>query len=101
MSSPAPLDIPDDLAPEFSLSAFVPASGDRAEADLIIHHTTPSVRRHASQALLYGLAIMTLDQQGVIADTIDALLKAGPISEVDAVNRITLLMQQESHDLPL
>ncbi|AFU86594.1 hypothetical protein D869_gp320 [Caulobacter phage CcrRogue] len=96
----APLAIPEDLEPQFSLAAYVPADGDRGEVDLIIHQTVPSIRRHASQALLYGLAIMTLDQQGVIADTIDALLAAGPINEVDAVNRIALLMQQESHDLP-
>uniref|UniRef100_A0AB74UMD7 Uncharacterized protein n=1 Tax=Caulobacter phage BL57 TaxID=3348355 RepID=A0AB74UMD7_9VIRU len=99
MSLPETFDIPDDLAPEFSLSAFVPADGDRGEADLIIHHTTPSIRRHASQALLYGLAIMILDEKGVIGDTIDALLKQGPISEVDAVNRINILLQQASNDL--
>lgn len=91
----AALPIPDELAPEFSLSLFV-NEDDEAQVDMLIHTKPgPRVTRHASQALLYGLAIMHLDEQGVISATIDKLLDRGPISEVDASNVIACLMQED------
>ncbi len=81
-------DIP--LFPEFVLSTF-------DEGDEDVHLTVsridkPSIRRHASLALLYGLAILELDKAGVIEAKIEELLEAGPINEVDAANRITQLV---------
>lgn len=94
MTAASRLPIQDDLDPQFAFSLFVPGDGDRGAVDMTLHTLKPDIRRHASMALLYGLALMTLDQQGVIAETIDALLKDGPINEVDACNRISLLMDQ-------
>lgn len=91
----AALSIPDELAPEFSLSVFS-IEDEPGEVEIIIHtKPSPKVTRHASQALLYGLAIMHLDKKGVIAATINDLLAKGPISEVDAANVIACLLQEE------
>lgn len=96
-SSPTPVDIP--LKPEFSLSVFDDgADGAGLEISILSH---PSVKRHASPGLLYGLAIMTLDQQGTINAMVETLLAAGPISEVDASNRITLLLKQDANVEPV
>jgi hypothetical protein len=85
------------LFPEFRLVSFNHQPGD---ADIEIGLLkNPSVKRHASMALLYGLAILTLDQTKVIAATIDKLLADGPINEVDACNRISLLIQQDANEL--
>lgn len=90
-----------DGVPEFALSAWI-ADGDRGEVELIVHTTTePSQDRHASLALLYGLAIMSLDQQGVIAAEIDKLLAPGPMAESTACQNITLLIQQEENAQPI
>lgn len=99
-ASADPSDPPEDLPvlPEFQLLAFDDGEGDVSlEIGTPLH---PSIARHASQALLYGLAILVLDQMGVLGNTIDNLLAAGPISEIDAVNRISLLLNQDANVQP-
>lgn len=60
----------------------------------------PSVERHASKALLYAVAMSQLIQNGVLDQIVDALLVDGPISEIDATNRLstTLLRNPHHHD---
>ena len=73
----------------FSLTVF-----DEREGDVQILTTTPTkpnIRHPASMALLYGLAILTLDADGVVERRMNELLDAGPINEVDACNRIAKL----------
>lgn len=84
---------------QFTLTAF--DIGEDGEEDVELVVTTPSnpsIRRHVSLSGLYLLAIMTLDQDGTIEKRMDALLEAGPINEVDAVNRINLLLLKEEND---
>jgi hypothetical protein len=84
------------VLPEFQLLAFDAGSGDvELQIGTPVH---PSISRPASQALLYGLAILMLDQMGVLSRMIDEeLLADGPINEIDAVNRITLLLNQDAN----
>jgi hypothetical protein len=66
---------------------------DNEEVDLSIDlPEIVSMKKHASLGLLYMLAIMELDADGVIADKMDALLRDGPINEIDATNAIRALI---------
>lgn len=84
--------------PAFILSVFDNGADDIELAINIPEE--PQLDRHASLALLYGLAILTLDRQGTLNAMIDQFLIEGPINEIDATNRITLLMMKETNDLP-
>lgn len=96
LTSPSPTPEPREPGPEFAISAWVPEDGDRGDIDINVAFTDePDARRHASMGLLYGLAILTLDRNGTLSATIDAILSGGPINEVDAANRIATLMQQD------
>lgn len=93
---PDPTDPSNDAPPEFAFSAWNGEAGERDEVRLFVHTTsTPSEEKHASLGLLYGLALMALDQQGAIASAIDALLADGPVSEAQAVEHINFLMQED------
>lgn len=88
-----------DLAPEFALSAWIGDDGDRGEINILVHtRQDAAIERHASMALLYGLAILALDQQGTIQATIDQMLAAGPINEIEAVNRINFLLKEDANE---
>lgn len=79
----------DPALPRFSLTAY-----DELDGNVQIITTTPSkpdIRKPASLALLFGLAILTLDADGTIEARMEALLARGMINEVDAVNRIAQL----------
>lgn len=79
----------DPALPRFSLTAY-----DELDGNVQIITTTPSkpdIRKPASLALLFGLAILTLDADGTIEARMEALLAPGMINEVDAVNRIAQL----------
>jgi hypothetical protein len=94
LPEPAPAD------PHFHLIAIDSEDDDGEEdVDLLIRiPEAPNINLHASLALTYGLAIMTLDQDGTIKRRIDELLAAGPINEVDACNQINLLLLKEAND---
>lgn len=91
---------PDDRSvfPEFRIAVFNHPFEVGLEVGML---EQPAITRHASPALLYGLAIMTLEQQGVIDAEINRLLHAGPINEIDACNRITLLLTQDANVDPV
>lgn len=95
---PEPESFPSD--PHFQLIAIDSEDDDGEEdVDLLISvPQNPNIHLHASLALTYGLAIMTLDQDGTIKRRIDQLLAAGPINEVDAVNQINLLLLKDAND---
>lgn len=85
---------------QFRLSAFDIGDDGEEDVELVVDlPTRPSIRKHASLAGLYLLAIMTLDQDGTIADRIDQLLADTPINEVDCCNRIALLVQGDANTL--
>lgn len=93
---------PETDVPHFSLAAFIGDDGDRSAVNILVGEAfRPDVKKHASAALLYGLAILTLDAQGVIAAEVDRLMDAGPISEVDAINRISLLLKDSQNVEPV
>ncbi|UTC29902.1 hypothetical protein BAJUN_02960 [Bajunvirus bajun] len=100
-----PQGVPDIDAPDFQLACFPgdpTDGGDRGDCDMIVSlQGPPDIKKHASMALLVGLAILVLDQQGTLNDTVQAMLAEGPISEVDAHNRITLLLQEEQNVQPV
>lgn len=78
----------------FRLAAFDIGEDGEEDVELIVDTPSrPSLQRHASLALLYGLAIMKLDESGAISAMMDAILDEGPVSEVDAVNQITYLLK--------
>jgi hypothetical protein len=88
---------PDGLAitPDFVLTAM---ESEEAVELLVSTPTSPNIRFHASAALMFGLAIMTLDQDGTIERRMEQLIANGPINEVDAVNRINLLLLKDAND---
>ncbi len=87
-----------DSLPAFILSAF--NDNEDGDVTLQVHlPEDPSIRRHASMGLLYGLALLVLDKEGTVASAIDRLLEDGPINEIDATNRITLLLQEDGNVL--
>lgn len=92
----------DDFGPDFGLSAWISEGGeDREGVDLSVHVlANPDPDKPASHALLYGVAIMILDQTGVIARTIEEYLRDGPVTETAAVRAINLLIQQDANDQP-
>jgi hypothetical protein len=70
----------------FALKAF--DIGEDGEEDVDLLDLGPAEPEHQPPRLprpAYGLAIMTLDQDGTIQRRMDQLLAAGPINEVDAV----------------
>lgn len=84
----------------FTLQAFDVGNDGEEDVELIVTvPEVPSILRHTSLALLYGLAILSLDQDGTLQRRMDELLEAGPISEIDACNRINLLILKEENDL--
>ena len=85
---------------QYALKVFDIGEDDDADVELIIDlPERPDIRKHVSLAGLYILAIMTLDEEGVIADRMDALLAQGSINEVDAANRIQHLLRGEDETL--
>lgn len=89
-----------DLAPEFSLSAWI-GENDPDVVDILVHvSNAPSAAKPASSALLYGLAILTLDKQDVISAQIDALCKDGVPSEASVIDSINLLLKADANDQP-
>lgn len=94
------LEEPEINSPHFHLTVLDTEDDDgNAEVDLLVSTpSSPDIRAHASLGLLYGLALMTLDQDGTIERRMNQLLEAGPVSEVDAVNNINLLLLKEAND---
>jgi hypothetical protein len=83
----------------FALKAFDIGEDGEEDVELILDlPVAPSINRHASLALLYGLAIMMLDQDGSIQRRMDQILDQGAISEIDAVNHIQLLLLKDEND---
>jgi len=87
----------DAIIPSFALSVYESEDGLTLRT-----HTTeqPSVRKFASLGLFFGLAIMTLEREGVIEAKVNELMSGDPVNEVDVVNRITLLLKEDSNVLP-
>lgn len=84
---------------EYSLRAFDIGEEGEEDVELVIHTPqNPDVRSFVSLAGLYMLAVMTLDQDGTVQRRMESLLDAGPINEVDAINRINLLLLKDAND---
>lgn len=84
---------------QFRLTAFDIGEDGAEDVEIITNVPAhPDIRRHASLALLFGLAVMSLDQDGTIERRIDELMEHGFISEVDAVNQINLLTLKDAND---
>jgi len=99
VASEAVQDIESPALNTFRLTAFDVGEDGAEDVQLVVDTpSAPSIRRHASLALIYGLAIMTLDQDGTIERRVDELMAAGMISEVDAVNKINLLLLKDVND---
>lgn len=81
---------------QYTLNLFDIGEDDDADVELIVNlPERPDIRKHVSLAGLYLLAIMTLDEEGVIAERMNTLLDGGCINEVDAANRIQQLLRRE------
>lgn len=82
-----------DLLRSYSLTAFDVGVGAESEEDEGVElnvqlPSNPDIRKHVSLAGLYLVAIMSLDQDGTIANRMDELMQRGAINEVDACNFI-------------
>ena len=85
-----------DLLRSYSLTAFDVGSADEGGVELNIQLPgQPDIRKHVSLAGLYMLAIMELDQDGTIAERMDAIMDRGPVNEVDACNAIQLAIDTD------
>lgn len=86
-----------EIVPEFSLLVF--DSGE--DVDISIHvPREPDIRKHASLGMIYGLALLTLERQGLVQEAVDHYLAQGPMNEVDCLNAIHLLLQSPENDSP-
>lgn len=85
---------------QYTLNLFDIGDDDNADVELIVNQPErPDIRKHVSLAGLYLLAVLSLDEEGVIADRMDELLLSGSINEVDAANRIQHLLRREDEPL--
>lgn len=83
----------------FVLAAYPDGVLNGGDVNLSVHTTEDATQEPASNALLYGLAILMLDQTGVIDQTMAHIVQDGVPSEADAVARINLLLKEEhSHE---
>ena len=102
VTPPFPPQIDEPALRQFRLDLFDIGEDGEEDLELVIKTPEqPSVKKHASLAALYMLAVMTLDRDGTIERTVNALLADGAINEVDAVNRITLLLNADPDDIEL
>lgn len=84
-----------ELIPEFSLLVF----DEGNNVDIAIHTPRePDIRRHASLGMLYGLALLSLERQGLVQKAVDHFLEHGPMNEVDCINAMNLLLQEPGND---
>jgi len=79
--------------PLFTL-AYVATNGEPSEADMrvFVPHE-PDEDAPAPLALIYGLALMTVEQMGLIDNEVDRLTEGELPSEAEVVRRIEFLMQ--------
>lgn len=83
--------------PDFALSCW-PMAGDPDQVEVAISiPVEPSASKPASAALIHGLAIMVLDQQGVIGDVAEKMFPNGLPSEAQACTMINLLLEPEAN----
>lgn len=95
---------PDELSgdgvvvPEFTLMVF---DNNEENVDITVSiPQTPSITKHASLGLMYGLAWLLLEREGLVEKRVDYLLENGPMSEIDAVNNINLLLAMGHDEIP-
>ncbi|UTC28347.1 hypothetical protein GURKE_03200 [Brevundimonas phage vB_BpoS-Gurke] len=95
MPTPTELTFDPELLRRFALQAYDIGADGAEDVELIVDlPQKPEIRKTVSLAGLFILAVMTLDEDGTISRRMDELLKTGPISEIDACNRITTLLDQ-------
>ncbi|UTC29038.1 hypothetical protein MARCHEWKA_05290 [Brevundimonas phage vB_BpoS-Marchewka] len=81
---------------QYTLNLFDIGDDEEADVELIVNlPERPDIRKHVSLAGLYLLAVLSLDEEGLIADRMDELLASGSINEVDAANRIQHLLRRD------
>lgn len=93
----------DIISEEEDVPAFALTVHDDGEGDIQIEThilSNPSPHNHASLGLMYGLALLMLDRQGIIEEIVEGLLRSGPMSETDCADAIALLLQQDPNDRP-
>lgn len=84
--------------PDFAISLW-PLRGERDEVEVAVSiPTSPATDKVASAALLHGLGIMVLDQQGIIGRTLEKMFPDGLPSEAQACTMIHLLLENEAND---
>ncbi len=87
----------DGAHPAFVFSTFV-TDGDLdcgGDVDIVTHMPKNlSETAPASNALLYGLAVLMLDATGAIDDTILKIIDKGVPSEVEVSRQIDLMLQE-------
>jgi hypothetical protein len=95
---------PDELSgdgvvvPEFTLMVF---DNNEDNIDITVNiPRTPDIKKHASLGLMYGLAWLLLEREGLVEKRVDFLLENGPMNEVDAVNSINLLLSMGRDEIP-
>ncbi len=94
----APAPEPD---PDFALLIY-PTDDQDQDVDLAIRvKADVSADRPASAALLHGLAILVLDQQGDIAATIAKMFPGQRPSELEVSNFIDLVIKEDLNDQPV
>lgn len=102
--SPAPASIKDthpNDPPDFALLLWQ-KKDDPDEFDTIVQvPLIPSPDKPASAALLTGLAVLVLSQQGLVEATVKQLVDGGPISETRAIEMAELLLRRDDNDLPV
>ena len=86
-----------ELQPQFHLVSYDAPEG---AVDLTVSLPTNPDDRMASNALLFGMAIMTLNQDGTIEQRMLEILKsnAQPITQKAACEGIQLLLMEEQND---
>lgn len=73
----------------------VSSLGEDVKIEAVLE-AVPSIARHASKAVLYAIAIQQLHVNAVLDQVVDSLLAEGPISQIDAANRLNSHQNRQS-----
>ena len=82
--------------PEFALLAYIDEDDGGGAIDLDVKiRQNPSETEEASNALLFGLAVLMLNQSGAIDDVMHDICVDGAPTEAEVARQIELLMMDD------
>lgn len=86
--------------PSFALATFIEHDDGGGGVNLSVTISEPDATdAPAPNALLYGLAILMLNQSGAIDEMMNAICADGAPTKAEAIRQIQFLLQDDANDL--